>query len=216
MSEYPKIPSPFKRFTEGEKRNDFDLDRFSTPELEVLWNSSGWSFSEKLDGTNVRVMWDGHRPEFQGRTDRAMMPPALLQHLTDTFPEELLEDVFGADPATLYGEGIGPKINGGGKYCDVVRFVLFDVRIGKWWLLPDAVSEVATDLGISRAPVMPFMHQPLHAVRDVTEGLKSAYGDFYAEGVVGVAPYGLLSRSGNRVVMKAKHADLFEKDYDIS
>lgn len=215
MSQYHKIPSPFKRFTEGERRNELDLATFAQEELEVLWSSWGWSFSEKLDGCNIRVIWDGHRPEFRGRTDRANMPPDLLQHLVETFPEELLEQVFSEQEAVLYGEGMGPKINGGGKYFSESTFVLFDVRIGKWWLRPDDVTGVASSLGVSRAPVMTLMQTPLHAIRDVSEGLKSVYGDFYAEGVVGVAPYGLLSRNGDRIVMKVKHVDFFGKDYDI-
>ena len=60
-----------------------------------------------------------------------------------------VEQVFGIDPVdvTLYGEGYGARIQkGGGKYlaksCD---FVLFDVKIGDWWLRREAVDEIAIE-----------------------------------------------------------------------
>ncbi len=213
---YPKIPSPWKRFTEGPERGRFNYEWVS-PEIQTLWDVPGWTFTEKIDGTNIRIEWDGYRPTIKGRTDKAQIPEPLLNHLIDTFPEELLEQQFGEyDPdlqneleknggVVLYGEGVGPKIQKG-LYSSEPRFVLFDVRIGHWWLRRESVVEVADQMGISVIPKYPF-ELPRNAVNHVREGLWSHYGDFFAEGVVGTAPLGLLSRSGSRVQVKIKTVD---------
>lgn len=217
MSIYPKISSPWKRHTEGEKRNKFDFTRFSSPEIEALWDVSGWTFTEKLDGTNVRVEWDGYRPTFKGRTDNAQMPTFLLTHLQDTFTEELLEQQFEVSSGeatfvTLYGEGVGPKIQkNGDRYYSNSTFVLFDVRVGKWWLQYDAVVDIAAKLSVPVVQRYAFDCCD-GAESAVWEGLPSFYGDFYAEGTVGTAPHGLLSRSGNRIQVKLKHTDLYREE----
>lgn len=208
MSLYPKIESPYRRFTEGPQRNKFDVSQWSRPEFDVLSNQD-WTWTEKIDGTNIRVIWDGHRVRFGGRTDDAQMPTFLMDALVDMFPEELMEQNFQDTEVILYGEGYGPKIQkGGGNYRKDPSFILFDVRVGKWWLEFASIQQVAGDLGIASVPVA--MVGSVHeAIAKVSEGMKSAFGDFWAEGLVGKAPLGLLSRSGDRIVMKVKHKDLF-------
>jgi hypothetical protein len=213
MSLYPKIPSPFKRFTEGPQKNEFDTSEWTSPELESLSYISGWTFTEKLDGTNIRILWDGYSVTFKGRTDKAQIPPTLLEKLEASFPEELLEQNFSAEPVVLYGEGVGPKIQSGGKYGDT-RFVLFDVRVGKWWLERTSLEEIAKGLGVELAPYS-LTYDVFDAIDRVRDGLMSVYGDFYAEGLVGVAPLGLTTRVGNRIQVKVKHCDFHGKDYDV-
>src|SRR5688572_17144881 len=128
-TEYPKIESPFKRFTDGPNRNKFDFTQWARPEFDVLRNQD-WEWTEKIDGTNVRVIWDGHKVSFGGRTDAAQMPVFLLQKLQDLFPEELMEQAFQNTEVVLYGEGYGAKIQkGGGNYRQDQSFILFDVKV---------------------------------------------------------------------------------------
>ena len=54
----------------------------------------------------------------------------------------------------LFGEGYGPKIQGGGKYREDQSFVLFDVKVGDWWLNREAVDDVAEKLDIESVPVI--------------------------------------------------------------
>lgn len=203
---YPKISSPFKRHTEGPLRNKLDVGNWSRPELEVLAGLD-WTWTEKVDGTNVRVMWDGYKVTFGGRTDNAQMPTSLLTVLGEMFPEELLEQQFGANSAVLYGEGYGPKIQkGGGNYRQDQSFVLFDVKVGNWWLLPEAVADVAHGLKLDVVPEA--FAGPIHmAIEAVTEGLRSEWGDFIAEGLVGRPPLGLTGRDGDRLLVKVKTKD---------
>lgn len=205
---YPKIDSPYRRFSEGPQRNKFDFTQWSHPEFMVL-SRADWVWTEKIDGTNIRVMWDGHKVRFGGRTDDAQMPTFLMDALVNMFPEELMEQAFADKEVTLYGEGYGPKIQkGGGNYRKDPSFILFDVKAGKWWLGLENVQRIAGDLGIASVPVVAVCNV-LDAVTLVTKGLKSSFGDFWAEGIVGRAPFGMLTRSGDRITMKVKHKDLF-------
>ena len=206
---YPKISSPFKRFTEGPKRNKLDLETWARPEFELL-AFHDWTWTEKVDGTNVRVIWDGHRVTFGGRTDNAQMQTTLLKVLGDLFPEELLEQQFGANAAVLYGEGYGAKIQkGGGNYRQDQGFVLFDVKVGNWWLLPESVAEVGDGLKLDVVPTQ-GVASVWKAIQQVENGLKSQWGDFPAEGLVGRPPLGIVARDGDRLLLKVKRADFFE------
>lgn len=205
-TEYPKIWSPFMRHTEGELRNKLDTTRWRRPEFAVLQKSQ-WHWSEKINGKNARIIWDGHRVSFGGRTDNAQMPVALVNMLRGMFPEELMEQQFGATEAVLYGEGFGGNIHrGSGIYANTPSFALFDVKVGPWWLLPPKVQEVADQMKIGLAPPV-FEGLVAEAFAMVTHGVTSAYGDFPAEGLVGRPPLGLTGRDGDRLLMKVKTED---------
>ena len=210
-TEYNKIDSPFKRFTEGPQRNRFDFSQWSRPEFELLQHLP-WHWTEKIDGTNIRVVWDGHRVAFGGRTDAAQIPATLFKVLAEMFPEELLEQVFGEKPAVLYGEGFGAKIQKvGAQYIpDGQSFILFDVRAGDWWLTPESVADIAFKLGINHAPVFATGMDVATAIDTVVRGLESSWGPFWAEGLVGRPPLGITARDGGRLLMKVKHVDLYK------
>lgn len=211
---YPKIYSPFQRHHEGPLRNKLDLGAWLRPEFELL-KDLRWEWTEKVNGTNVRVIWDGHKVRFGGRTDGAQMPIKLLDALNELFPEELLENQFGSNPAVLYGEGFGPGIQNGGNYRSDMGFVLFDVMVpdtsgntdlGYWWLRRENIVDVAGGLGIGVVPV--FFHDTIQdAIDYVTHRITSNWGDFPAEGLVGKPPLGILGRDGDRLMVKIKAKD---------
>lgn len=206
MREYPKIYGPYNRHTEGPLRNKLIEGSWSRPEIGYLADFP-WHFTEKVDGTNIRVHWDGHKVEFGGRTDRAQIPAKLYNTLTDLFPEELFEQEFGSTVVTFYGEGYGAGIQkGGGNYASAPTFVLFDVRIDNWWLLRKDIEEIADKLDIGVVPIVLTGTLP-EAIDAVRAGIRSAWGDFTAEGLVGVTTAGLLDRAGSRVMVKVKTVD---------
>ena len=53
MKEYHKIQSIFKR---DDKTHKFVVGEWSLPEINYLAHNQ-WEFTEKVDGTNIRVMW---------------------------------------------------------------------------------------------------------------------------------------------------------------
>ena len=115
MKEYHKIETVFERDLEGSKK--LIEGRYRDKTVEYLANCK-WRFTEKIDGTNIRVYWDGHCVNFGGRTEKAQIPMHLLEYLNATFGgnenEEIFEQMFGDKEVILFGEGYGPKIQKGG------------------------------------------------------------------------------------------------------
>lgn len=204
MSKYHKINTLFKR----EMKNNGKIieGEWTCPEFEYLQNNI-WSFTEKVDGTNIRIML-GESLTFGGRTDNASIPAQLVSRLNERFlpQEQKMREMF-ADGCVLYGEGYGPKIQKvGGNYRIDQDFVLFDVKVGQWWLQREDVVSIAADLGLDVVPIIG--RGTLHdAIRMAKEGIKSTWGDFEAEGIVARPITELKSRGGNRVITKIKCRD---------
>lgn len=209
MKEYHKIPTVFKRDPKT-KHKTLLIGEYSTPEIEYLRNSE-WFFTEKVDGTNIRVMLkgvEGGSPEitFGGKTDNAQIPAGLVNHLKEVFSVDWMMRVFDSD-VCLYGEGCGAKIQkGGGNYYADQRFVLFDVKIGEWWLRADDVENIADELDI---PLVPVIGRGTldDMVQRCRTGFKSRWGDFLAEGIVARPAVELRTRSNKRIITKLKLGD---------
>lgn len=218
MAEYQKIQTLFKR----DERNIIIPDQFTYPEFDVLKDLK-WECTEKIDGTNIRIELsssgnpeDGIIMSFKGRTDKAVIPEHLLTKLNWLFDRERLMEVLNITDETqdcnitLYGEGYGAKIQKGVNYIsNDVNFILFDVKIGKWWLDRESIKDIANKLGISAVPLMGYMTIP-EAIEYVKKGFKSTIAenkDYDAEGLVLKAPCGLLKRDGERLITKIKTVD---------
>lgn len=65
MKEYVKIETLYER---DEKTKKLIEGKFRNETVEYL-ASNLWEWTEKIDGTNVGVVWDGHRVSFQGRAE---------------------------------------------------------------------------------------------------------------------------------------------------
>ena len=206
MSEYHKIQSIFKRDMSAPRSPLIEGD-YSTPELEFLANNT-WTFTEKVDGTNIRIIFDGQKLSYGGRTDKAQIPAQLVGRLNDVFLPLIPSLRFAfPDGGVLYGEGYGAKIQkGGGNYRADQDFVLFDVKVGDWWLKREAVELVAQQLGID---VVPMIGEGTlqDAVRMAKSGIKSTWGDFEAEGIVARPKVEMFSLSGERIITKIKCRD---------
>ena len=218
MAEYQKIQTLFKR----DERNIIIPDQFTYPEFEILKDLK-WECTEKIDGTNIRIELsssgnpeDGIIMSFKGRTDKAVIPEHLLTKLNWLFDRERLMEVLNITDETqdcnitLYGEGYGAKIQKGVNYIsNDVNFILFDVKIGKWWLDRESIKDIANKLGISAVPLMGYMTIP-EAIEYVKKGFKSTIAenkDYDAEGLVLKTPCGLLKRDGERLITKIKTVD---------
>lgn len=207
MTEYHKIETLFERDTNGSKK--LIEGAFRNDAVKYLANND-WYFTEKIDGTNIRIHWDGHRVEFAGRTDRAQIPKPLMDYLNNTFgsveAEEMFEQKFGETDVILFGEGYGPGIQKGGAYRDDVSFILFDVLIGDTWLKRDSVEDIATAFGVDIVPII-FVGNIKKAVDFVKTKPKSTIGTANMEGVVGRPVIEMKDRLGKRVIVKIKVCD---------
>lgn len=212
MKEYHKIDTVFKR-DPATKHKSLMVGQYSNPAFEYLKDNI-WTFTEKVDGTNIRVMFAGGQVSFGGKTDTASIPALLVDRLRTRFAgaDVLLQsnEIF-QNGACLYGEGYGAKIQSGGNYRPDQDFVLFDVRVGQFWLQRSDVEDVAMKLGIDIVPIIGrgTLSEMVTATRF---GVKSQWGDFEAEGIVARPVTEMFDRAGNRVITKIKHRDFLHAE----
>lgn len=210
MNQYHKIQTVYFRDPETKFKKLLE-GKFSKPELEFLANNR-WQWTEKIDGTNIRIIWNGFTVRFGGKTDNAQIPTVLLKVLQDTFTAEKLGAQFGTGEIAdvcLYGEGFGGKIQKGSSYCLRQDFILFDVKIGDLWLERSTVEEITDSLDILIVPVV-GQGTLFEAVEFARTGYKSIIAessDLIAEGLILKPQMELFNRRGERVISKIKFQD---------
>ena len=209
MIPYHKIQSIFKRDPANHHKT-FLLDEYSIPEFEYLKDNM-WTACEKIDGTNIKVNWNRETKKvlFGDKTDNTQIPVFLFAKLQELFPIDKFMDTYPNETMTLYGEGFGKRIQSGGKYIpDGVDFILFDVRMGEWWLRREDIEEIALSLGIQIVPIV-YHNIRLPEIVDITrvKDTNSIFGNFLSEGFVLKPQCELLARSGKRIITKIKHKD---------
>lgn len=211
MSEYHKIQTVFKRDPATRHRTLIEGD-YSLPEFEYL-SSNKWVFTEKVNGTNIRVYFRDGKVKFGGRTDNSQIPATLVERLGDLFllRAERFTEVFDGADVCLYGEGYGAKIQkGGGNYRPDQDFVLFDVMVGGWWLQRPDVEDVAERMGLDVVPVV-GEGTLLEMVEQAKAGIPSTWGNFQAEGYVARPAIELRTRAGHRLITKIKCRDFLPR-----
>ena len=170
-----------------------------------------WHWTEKIDGTNIRVMWDGAtgKVTFGGKSDNAQIHADLIRYLYENLPVENLRAVFPEVSVVLYGEGYGAGIQKGGLYSDQKKFILFDVLVdGEWWLNWENVCDVAAKLHLDTVPYLGEM-----SLEEATEKVRAGFpsllngGKMRAEGMVGRPAETLFDKKGARLIVKLKTKD---------
>lgn len=209
MKLYQKIETLFERDMEGNKK--LIEGQYRNPTVCMCRNLM-WDWTEKIDGTNIRIHWDGHSVHFGGRTENASIPAPLVNRLNELFGGEtnaqIFEQKFGETEVILFGEGYGAKIQkGGGLYKpDGVDFILFDVMVGNLYIRRDGVEDIARCFGIQAVPIV-LRGDIGDAVDYVKSKPMSTIGTAPMEGVVGRLPEELFDRRGNRLIVKVKVRD---------
>lgn len=202
-------------YKRSEVTKKFLIGEYATPEIEYL-KDNDWTFTEKVDGTNIRVHWDGKDITYAGRSDDAQLYVPLMYELDKMFKvitkRKIMEGLFFSDveppDVTFYGEGYGNKIQKAGSsyIADGVSFVLFDIKIGDFYLERENIEDIANKLDLKVVPIVG--HGTLNdAIEQVKKGFKSKWGDFIAEGIVARPRVEMFTRKGERVITKVKHRD---------
>lgn len=207
MKEYEKIETLFLR-DEGTKK--LVEGKFRNETIEFL-KDIDWEFTEKIDGTNIRIVWDGHKVSYYGRTDKAQIPSQLMNKLIELFGgdinEEMFEQKFGETPVMLIGEGYGAKIQkGGGNYRSDNDFILFDVCINNNYLSRENVKDIASYFNIDVVPTV-MVGKLQEGIDYVKTKPKSKIGVADMEGLVARPVIELRTRTGDRVIVKIKVND---------
>ena len=208
MIEYNKIEAIFARDASTKKT----IEQFRNPTVEFLKNVT-WAFTEKVDGTNIRIHWDGHKVSYGGRTDNAQVPAHLMNYLIDKFGgdanEELFEQKFGEAEVYIFGEGYGPKIQSGGAYRDDVSFIVFDVMIAGNYQPRESVEDIASYFGCDIVPILfeGTLQDGIDYVKKHPASVIAKNGAMM-EGLVARPKMELKDRAGKRIIVKIKWEDL--------
>ena len=206
MREYEKMETIFARDEKTKKLNE----SIYRNETVKFLKDNDWEFTEKIDGTNIRVVWDGHKISYYGRTDKAQIPSQLMNRLIELFGgdvnEEMFEQKFGEKNVMLIGEGYGAKIQNGSSYREDNDFILFDVLINDNYLSRENVKNIANYFNIDVVPTI-MVGKLEDGINWVKTKPKSKIGTANSEGLVARPLVELKDRTGNRVIVKIKVRD---------
>lgn len=216
METYPKTNTLFKRFNKI-----INPDKIVSKEIEQLMNID-WVLTEKIDGTNIRITIQvndcgEYIIKVKGREEISEIPDGLSYKLAQIVfgNEHLFQKVFKGEPGLevcIYGEGYGNKIQGNRKYFesdDEYDFIVFDIKIGEYWLERGNVEDICRKLNLKIVPILGY--GTLHdMIRLVKSGFKSTIGNCRAEGIVAYPMYQLFDRKGKRITAKLKYSDFIK------
>ena len=206
MKEYNKIYSPFVR---DEVTNKLKKGEWSRPEFGYLAEKR-WFGTEKIDGTNIRIMWDGENVTIGGKTDNAQLPSDLVNSLQQQFgtitQRQRFAEKFKTSMVCFYGEGYGAGIQKGGGYRKDKGFIMFDIMIDGVWLNIGSVNAIAEAFGCDICPTV-IEGTLAELIAYVESKPKSTFGDFEMEGIVARPEMVLLNNRGERLMTKIKVKD---------
>ena len=206
MREYEKIETIFVRDEKTKKLNENVYRNETVKFLKDI----DWEFTEKIDGTNIRIVWDGHKVSYYGRTDKAQIPSQLMNRLIELFGgdvnEEMFEQKFGEKNVMLIGEGYGAKIQNGSSYREDSDFILFDDLINDNYLSRENVKSIANYFNIDVVPTI-MVGKLEDGINWVKTKPKSKIGTANSEGLVARPLVELKDRTGNRIILKIKVRD---------
>jgi len=209
MKEYHKIETLFK-FSQEHKKWVYGM--YYNEDVEILKDNQ-WVFTEKIDGTNFRIHWDGHELSYAGRTDRAHFSKQQIEyieeHLVNENFEQVFEDKFRDKIVTVYGELYGVKIQNGGLYVDNegLGFRVFDIEIEDVFLTFEQAKGLSIGLGYDFVPLV-FVGTIDEALEYVKHNDTSTFSQAKLEGLVGKPLGDFRDRLGKRIVVKIKKRDL--------
>lgn len=204
--EFPKIDTLFER-DENFKVIPTKLRNASYGIIKT------WQFTEKIDGTNIRMIWQDGKLKMGGRTGNAQLPADLIQHLYEIIDINRLKEIFPDTSAIIYGEGYGAGIQKGGAYSKTKEFIVFDVLVdSKWWLNWENVCDITKKLNLKTVPYLGewTLEKGIDFVKNGFESIlakENTGKTIPAEGIVGRTCETLYDKKFNRMIIKLKTKD---------
>lgn len=171
-----------------------------------------WIWTEKIDGTNTGINWDGHSISYQGRTEAAEFTPLMKDYLDSLFAGEdmaqIFEQKFGEKKVTIYGELYGRDIQKVGHlYSETYRFIVFDVKINGFYLARKNVEDVASYFGLDIVPIVGqgTLNEAVEFVLHNPDSFVNPKAPL--EGIVARPMVDVYTNKGERVMVKIKRRD---------
>lgn len=205
MKEYQKIETLYKFDSTIKKFRKV----FYNPIVEYLKDCK-WYGTEKVDGTNIRVCWDGYGFMFGGRTDNAQLPKEVIALLDTKFNsdmEVLFEQKFGQKEVILFMEGYAGKIQNG-AYNGDEKIIGYDIMIENIYLDKQVSKELFGEMGLPFVPVLEFanLQECIDYVYNHTQSIIQPESKI--EGLVCFPATRIYDHMGNRIIVKIKRRDL--------
>lgn len=208
MKEYHKIETLFK-FDNSTKKF---TNEFYNQNVELLKNHL-WVFTEKIDGINFRIYWDGHKLTYAGRTDNAMFTDKQIEFIENQLVNEekeiMFEQAFQDKEVIVFGELYGNKIQNGGLYTngEGLAFKVFDVLINDIYLTYESTKILCEQLNYDIVPIV-LEGTIDDGINYVKNNNISTFSKATLEGLVGKPIGDFRDRLGKRIVVKIKKRDL--------
>lgn len=211
METYHKIDTLFTFNTETKRYDPVYFNK-----IAAYLQRADWLCTEKVDGTNMRVEWDGHRVSWNGATDKSELTPEMQELMQSTFGESeiIFEQTFGGKPVMLFMECYGGKIQGG-AYGGKERLIGFDVKVNGIYLDRTIIKDIFAKFGVPVVntfvaklnELIASMAHQIMANKVPTSPLCEK-GKTPIEGYVCTPIVRLYDHQGNRVIVKVKYRDL--------
>lgn len=227
---YPKITSPFKRTDDKSKTVSTDV---WIDDYAKFFGENGLPFyaTEKVDGTNLNIVYDGNHISYTGHTDKNIWNPEVEEWIKSKFQtpefEQMCEQRFGENEIKLCGELIGPKIKNNFYRLEDYKFILFDIHndtSNTWWNR-EFVEENAKDLNLDIVPLIgdatkfsELRLESKNTLKEWTYLLKTSVWyskicpSIELEGFVVRPMMELLKANGERVIYKIKIKDILGRE----
>jgi ATP-dependent RNA circularization protein (DNA/RNA ligase family) len=213
---YPKITSPFKRTDAKSKTVNVDV---WFDDYAKFFGENGLPFyaTEKVDGTNLNIVYDGNHIQYTGHTDKTVWDPEVEEWIKSKFQtpefEQICEQLFGEHEIKLCGELIGPKIQSNFYKLEDYKFILFDIHnntTNAWWSR-EKVEQIAKELNLDIVPVIGETTDTLRGWVNYLHNYKfisKFNNDVEIEGFVVRPLMEILKANGERVIYKIKINDI--------
>ena len=124
MTEYHKIETVYERDPKTFKVIPAPL---RSPVYRLI---KEWEFTEKIDGTNIRCIWQEGKLTFGGKTDSAQIHSDLVRWLYDNVSAEKLAEVFPDTTAVFMAKVTEPVFRKGKLQPDQEAHCLRRAGIG--------------------------------------------------------------------------------------
>lgn len=174
-----------------------------------------WIFTEKIDGTSLRIYWDGHKLRYGSRTNNAQFSKDQIEFIEERLTNENIETIFEQKfqdvEVYVFGELFGVKIQNGGLYTNGkgLDFKVFDIEIDGVTLTYDSMTKLANELNYQYVPLV-IIGTIDCAINYVLTHYTSTFSNAELEGLVGKPIGDFRDRLGKRIVVKIKRKDLLK------
>jgi len=208
--EYHKIETIYKF---DQETKSFIPNTFYNPSVELLQNNQ-WVFTEKIDGTNFRIFWNGHTLSYAGRTDNAVFSKDQIAFIEANLVNEAMtnsfETMFREKEVIVYGELYGNKIQKNGHLYvndNGLAFKVFDVYNDNQFMPYKHMIHLCKELGYDVVPLV-LTGTIAEGIAFVKNNSLSTFSKATLEGLVGKPLGDFLDHTGKRIVVKIKNRDI--------